>query len=178
MPCLEDATAEATPDVLATAAPPATVEVTAIVTEVATAAPTVAPTAEPEFITYTVVSGDNLYKISVKFNTTMDRIAAQVTELQKTPRFAEALRNALMEPMPALSPDQTAAFVRDEYERWKPIIKLSGAIAAAPSSMSGKSPKFTFIGWKVSAFASPVMCASKAPIAVARGICGSVWPLR
>ncbi len=71
------ATAEATPDVLATAAPPATetAEVTAAATEVATLAPTVAPTAS-EFITYTVERGDNLYKISVKFNTTMDRIAA------------------------------------------------------------------------------------------------------
>jgi tripartite-type tricarboxylate transporter receptor subunit TctC len=27
-----------------------------------------------------------------------------------------------------LSPDQTAAFVRAEYDRWKPIIRLSGAI--------------------------------------------------
>jgi tripartite-type tricarboxylate transporter receptor subunit TctC len=26
-----------------------------------------------------------------------------------------------------LSPDQTAAFVRAEYDRWKPIIRLSGA---------------------------------------------------
>jgi tripartite-type tricarboxylate transporter receptor subunit TctC len=33
-----------------------------------------------------------------------------------------------MEAMPALSPDQTAAFVRDEYARWKPVIKLSGAV--------------------------------------------------
>jgi tripartite-type tricarboxylate transporter receptor subunit TctC len=55
------------------------------------------------------------------------RIAAQVAQLQATPRFIEALHNALMEPMPPLSPDQTAAFVRDEYERWKPVIKLSGA---------------------------------------------------
>src|ERR1700733_9761162 len=55
------------------------------------------------------------------------RIAAQVAELQATPGFTEALHNALMEPMPPLSPDQTAAFVRDEYECWKPVIKLSGA---------------------------------------------------
>ena len=55
------------------------------------------------------------------------RIAAQVAQLQATPRFTEALHNALMEPMPPLSPDQTATFVRDEYERWKPVIKLSGA---------------------------------------------------
>ena len=57
------------------------------------------------------------------------RIAAQVAQLQATPRFTEALHNALMEPMPPLSPDQTSAFVRDEYERWKPVIKLSGAAA-------------------------------------------------
>jgi tripartite-type tricarboxylate transporter receptor subunit TctC len=56
------------------------------------------------------------------------RIATQVAALQATPPYAEALRNALMEAMPPLSPDQTAAFVRDEYERWKPVIKLSGAV--------------------------------------------------
>jgi len=56
------------------------------------------------------------------------RIATEVAELQVTPRYTEALRNALMEAMPVLSPDQTAAFVRDEYERWKPVIKLSGAV--------------------------------------------------
>ncbi len=58
----------------------------------------------------------------------VDRIATQVAELQATPRFAEALHNALMEAMPVLTPDQTAAFVRDEYQRWKPVIKLSGAV--------------------------------------------------
>jgi tripartite-type tricarboxylate transporter receptor subunit TctC len=58
----------------------------------------------------------------------VNRIAAQVAELQATPRFAGALHNALMEAMPVLSPDDTAAFVRDEYERWKPVIKLSGAV--------------------------------------------------
>jgi tripartite-type tricarboxylate transporter receptor subunit TctC len=58
----------------------------------------------------------------------VDRIATQVAELQTTPRFAGALHNALMEAMPILSPDQTAAFVRDEYDRWKPVIKLSGAV--------------------------------------------------
>jgi tripartite-type tricarboxylate transporter receptor subunit TctC len=55
------------------------------------------------------------------------RIAAQVAALQTTQRYADALRNSLMEVMPALSPDETAAFVRDEYVRWKPIIELSGA---------------------------------------------------
>jgi tripartite-type tricarboxylate transporter receptor subunit TctC len=58
----------------------------------------------------------------------VNRIAAQVAELQATPRYADALRNSLMEAMPVLSPDQTAAFVRDEYERWKPVIKLSGTL--------------------------------------------------
>jgi tripartite-type tricarboxylate transporter receptor subunit TctC len=56
------------------------------------------------------------------------RIATQIAQLQATPRFADALRNALMEAMPPLSPDQAAVFVRDEYERWKPVIKLSGAV--------------------------------------------------
>lgn len=57
----------------------------------------------------------------------VDRIAAQVAELQASPRFAGALHNALMEAMPVLSPDQTAAFVRAEYDRWTPVIKRSGA---------------------------------------------------
>jgi tripartite-type tricarboxylate transporter receptor subunit TctC len=55
------------------------------------------------------------------------RIATQVAELQATPLYAGALHNSLMEAMPILSPTETAAFVRDEYERWKPIIELSGA---------------------------------------------------
>jgi tripartite-type tricarboxylate transporter receptor subunit TctC len=55
------------------------------------------------------------------------RIATQVARLQATPLYAGALHNSLMEAMPMLSPDETAAFVRDEYERWKPVIKLSGA---------------------------------------------------
>jgi len=58
----------------------------------------------------------------------VSRIAALVAQLQATPRFAGALRNALMEATPVLSPDETAAFVRDEYVRWTPIIKLSGAV--------------------------------------------------
>jgi len=55
------------------------------------------------------------------------RIATQVAELQATPLYAGALHNSLMEAMPSLSPDETAAFVRDEYQRWKPVIELSGA---------------------------------------------------
>src|SRR3984957_14990135 len=55
------------------------------------------------------------------------RIAAQVAQLQATPLYAGALHNSLMEAMPILSPSEAAAFVRDEYERWKPIIELSGA---------------------------------------------------
>src|ERR1700732_2229192 len=55
------------------------------------------------------------------------RIARQVAGLQATPLYAGALHNSLMEAMPALSPTETAAFVRDEYERWKPVIELSGA---------------------------------------------------
>jgi tripartite-type tricarboxylate transporter receptor subunit TctC len=55
------------------------------------------------------------------------RIATEVAELQATPLYAGALHNSLMEAMPILSPSETAAFVRDEYERWRPVIKLSGA---------------------------------------------------
>jgi tripartite-type tricarboxylate transporter receptor subunit TctC len=57
----------------------------------------------------------------------VDLIAREVAELQATPRYADALRNSLMEAMPQLTPEQTAAFVRDEYARWKPVIELSGA---------------------------------------------------
>ncbi len=55
-------------------------------------------------------------------------IAKQIVALQATPRFQTTLKNALMEILPALSPDETAAFVRNEYKRWKPAIELSGAI--------------------------------------------------
>jgi tripartite-type tricarboxylate transporter receptor subunit TctC len=58
----------------------------------------------------------------------VSRIAELVAQLQATPRFTGAMRNALMEATPTLSPDETAAFVRDEYARWTPIIKLSGAV--------------------------------------------------
>jgi tripartite-type tricarboxylate transporter receptor subunit TctC len=57
----------------------------------------------------------------------VDRVAAQIAELQTTPRYADALRSSLMEAMPPLTPEQTATFVRDEYVRWKPVIELSGA---------------------------------------------------
>jgi tripartite-type tricarboxylate transporter receptor subunit TctC len=58
----------------------------------------------------------------------VERIAGEIARLQVTPEYAEFLRKGLMEATPPLSPDQVAAFVRDEFDRWGPIIESSGAV--------------------------------------------------
>ncbi len=54
-------------------------------------------------------------------------LADEIRAMQATPRFAELLNEAAMEPMDPIPPDVFAAFVRSEYERWGPAIKASGA---------------------------------------------------
>lgn len=61
--------------------------------------------------------------------TLVERIAARVASIKETPQYADILRSSIMEPLPPLSPAETAAFVRAEFQRWGPIIKLSGAVA-------------------------------------------------
>jgi tripartite-type tricarboxylate transporter receptor subunit TctC len=56
------------------------------------------------------------------------RIAEQIGQLQATRPFAEFLDRAIMEPTPALSPEQAADFIRTEFERWGPVIRTSGAV--------------------------------------------------
>lgn len=58
----------------------------------------------------------------------VERIAGVIAQFQKTPEYGAFLKKAIMEPMPYLSPDQTAAFVRSEFERWAPVTRASGAI--------------------------------------------------
>jgi tripartite-type tricarboxylate transporter receptor subunit TctC len=55
------------------------------------------------------------------------RLADEIRRLQATPRFAELLKEAAMEPMDPLPPDAMADFVRREHARWGPAIKASGA---------------------------------------------------
>jgi tripartite-type tricarboxylate transporter receptor subunit TctC len=56
------------------------------------------------------------------------RIAERIAGLQATPAFADYLKRSFVEPMPALSPEQTADFVRTEFARWGPVIQASGAV--------------------------------------------------
>jgi tripartite-type tricarboxylate transporter receptor subunit TctC len=58
----------------------------------------------------------------------VERIAAEIARLQAAPEYAELLRKGLMEATPPLSADETAAFVRNEFARWGPIIESSGAV--------------------------------------------------
>ncbi len=58
----------------------------------------------------------------------VDRIAGEIARLQQTPEYAELLRKGLVEATPPLSVDETAAFVRSEFERWGPIVQASGAV--------------------------------------------------
>lgn len=58
----------------------------------------------------------------------VDRIAAEIAKFQATPEYEAFLRKAIMEVTPTLSPDQAAAFVRDEFARWGPVIQSAGAI--------------------------------------------------
>jgi tripartite-type tricarboxylate transporter receptor subunit TctC len=54
-------------------------------------------------------------------------LADEIRAMQATPRFADLLNEAAMEPMDPIPPDAFAAFVRSEYARWGPAIKASGA---------------------------------------------------
>jgi tripartite-type tricarboxylate transporter receptor subunit TctC len=54
-------------------------------------------------------------------------LADEIRAMQATPQFTELLNAAAMEPMEPISPEAMAVFVRDEYARWGPTIKASGA---------------------------------------------------
>jgi len=60
----------------------------------------------------------------------VDRIASEITKFQATPEYQAFLAKAIMEVTPALTPEQAAAFVRDEFNRWGPVIKSAGAISS------------------------------------------------
>ena len=54
-------------------------------------------------------------------------LAEEIRKLQATPAFAELLNKAAMEPTDPIPPAQMQQFVRNEYLRWGPAIKTSGA---------------------------------------------------
>jgi len=56
-------------------------------------------------------------------------LAEEIRKLQATPHYAELLNKAAMEPTPPIPPAQMPEFVRNEFARWAPAIKASGAIA-------------------------------------------------
>ena len=57
----------------------------------------------------------------------VDIIADEIKALQATPGYALLLDKAAMEPTPVISPAEMLEFVRNEYRRWTPAIKASGA---------------------------------------------------
>lgn len=59
----------------------------------------------------------------------VDRIASEIAKFQATPEYKAFLAKAIMEVTPALTPEQAAAFVRDEFSRWGPVIQSAGAIS-------------------------------------------------
>jgi tripartite-type tricarboxylate transporter receptor subunit TctC len=56
-------------------------------------------------------------------------LADEIKRLQATPAYADLLNRAAMEPTEPLPPAQMIEFVRNEYQRWAPAIKASGATA-------------------------------------------------
>jgi len=56
-------------------------------------------------------------------------LADEIKRLQATPAYADLLNRAAMEPTDPLPPAQMVEFVHNEYQRWAPAIKASGATA-------------------------------------------------
>ncbi len=48
----------------------------------------------------------------------VDRIANEIAKFQTTPEYEAFLARAIMEVTPALTPEQAAVFVRNEFNRW------------------------------------------------------------
>jgi tripartite-type tricarboxylate transporter receptor subunit TctC len=57
----------------------------------------------------------------------VDIIADEIKTLQGTPAYGALLDKAAMEPTDPLSPADMIEFVKNEYRRWAPAIKASGA---------------------------------------------------
>jgi len=60
----------------------------------------------------------------------VDRIAGEIAKFQATPEYQAFLGKAIMEVTPTLTPEQAAAFVRNEFNRWGPVIQSAGAISS------------------------------------------------
>ena len=56
-------------------------------------------------------------------------LAEEIKRMQATAAYADLLKRAAMEPTEPLSPAEMIEFVRNEYQRWAPAIKASGATA-------------------------------------------------
>jgi tripartite-type tricarboxylate transporter receptor subunit TctC len=54
-------------------------------------------------------------------------LAEEIRRMQATPAFADLLHRAAMEPTEPIPPGQMVEFVRNEYHRWGPAIRTSGA---------------------------------------------------
>jgi tripartite-type tricarboxylate transporter receptor subunit TctC len=54
-------------------------------------------------------------------------LAEEIRKMQATPAYADILNKAAMEPTDPIAPAQMPQFVRNEYLRWGPAIKASGA---------------------------------------------------
>jgi tripartite-type tricarboxylate transporter receptor subunit TctC len=54
-------------------------------------------------------------------------LSDEIRRLQQSPAFGALLDKAAMEPTDYLSPAEMTEFVRNEYRRWAPAIKASGA---------------------------------------------------
>ena len=55
------------------------------------------------------------------------RLSAELQKFQQTPEFREQLVKFGMEPWPAISPAEFAAYVKSEIPRWAEAVRLSGA---------------------------------------------------
>jgi tripartite-type tricarboxylate transporter receptor subunit TctC len=54
-------------------------------------------------------------------------LAEEIRKLQATPAYIDMLNKGAMEPTEPIPPGQMANFVRQEFQRWGPAIKASGA---------------------------------------------------
>ena len=57
----------------------------------------------------------------------VDQLAAQIARLVPDPLTRDKLRGIALEPLSGSTPDEFAAFVRAEVDRWTEIVRNSGA---------------------------------------------------
>ncbi len=57
----------------------------------------------------------------------VDRLAGEIAELMSAPETRTNLNALALEPLTGSTPDNFAAYLKSEIERWVPIVKASGA---------------------------------------------------